>query len=192
MRFLSKTSNISGSQQPHINIIRPSLAPEVTTSKSTCIESAFNPVAVAPSEDNYSSEEELKEIINEQKIKDGASAHHRSLKKKQSSSTPLEKRKQTNKNNKNNAAAATAEKRKWSEVISDDDTNAEAEDLEVDAPNSATSSQRSSSMRLYVQSAGGNTTASSSCSNEDESCVCGRRLTTPVQFCTSPPMDVHR
>ena len=50
--------------------------------------------------------------------------------------------------------------------------------------------------RLYVRSSGGNTTASSSCSNEDPEsaggCVCGRRLTTPVQFCTSPPMDVHR
>ena len=48
--------------------------------------------------------------------------------------------------------------------------------------------------RLYVRSSGANTTASSSCSNEDPEtgCVCGRRLTTPVQFCTSPPMDVHR
>ena len=93
----------------------------------------------------------------------------------------MEKRIQV-KNNKNSNAA---EKRKWSEVISDDDTVEPEDDLE------ANSSQRSS--RLYVQSAGGNTTASSSCSNEDESCVCGiRRLTTPVQFCTSPPMDVHR
>ena len=33
---------------------------------TTCIE-PFN--AVTPSEDNYSSEEELKEIINEQKLK---------------------------------------------------------------------------------------------------------------------------
>ena len=38
----------------------------------------FNEVA-PPSEDNYSSEEELKEIINEQKLKDGATS--RSLKK---------------------------------------------------------------------------------------------------------------
>ena len=119
--------------------------------------------------------------INISKHIDGATGH-RSLKKKQSTSTPLEKRIQV-KNNKNNAA----EKRKWSEVISDDDTV----EPEVDeGPEATSSSQRSS--RLYVQSAGGNTTASSSCSNEDESCVCGRRLTTPVQFCTSPPMDVHR
>ena len=140
---------------------------------------------VAPSEDNYSSEEELKEIINEQKLKDGATS--RSLKKKQqSASTPLEKRIQV-KNNKNSNAA---EKRKWSEVISDDETVEQQPGCEDDLE-TANSSQRSS--RLYVQSAGGNTTASSSCSNEDESCVCGiRRLTTPVQFCTSPPMDVHR
>merc|ERR1712203_218938 len=63
---------------------------------ATCME-PFN--EVAPSEDNYSSEEELKEIINEQKLKDGATS--RSLKKKQqSASTPLEKRIQV-KNNKN-------------------------------------------------------------------------------------------
>lgn len=144
---------------------------------------------VAPSEDNYSSEEELKEIINEQKLKDGATS--RSLKKKQqSASTPLEKRIQV-KNNKNSTGSGNAaEKRKWSEVISDDETVEQQPGCEDDLE-TANSSQRSS--RLYVQSAGGNTTASSSCSNEDESCVCGiRRLTTPVQFCTSPPMDVHR
>lgn len=93
--------------------------------------------------------------------------------------------------------AAAAEKRKWSEVISDDDLGDldEEEGLELEM----TSSSRSSSIRssrLYVRSSGGNTTASSSCSNEDPEsaggCVCGRRLTTPVQFCTSPPMDVHR
>lgn len=60
-----------------------------------------------------------------------------------------------------------------------------------------TSSSGSRSSRLYVRSSGANTTASSSCSNEEESCICngGRQrslLTTPVQFCTSPPMDVHR
>lgn len=154
--------------------------------ESACME-PFN--EVAPSEDNYSSEEELKEIINEQKLKDGATS--RSLKKKQqSASTPLEKRIQV-KNNKNSTSSGNAaEKRKWSEVISDDETVEQQPGCEDDLE-TANSSQRSS--RLYVQSAGGNTTASSSCSNEDESCVCGiRRLTTPVQFCTSPPMDVHR
>ena len=102
----------------------------------------------------------------------------------------MEKNKIQVKNNKNISSTSSgnaAEKRKWSEVISDDDTVEQPAEDDLEA----NSSQRSS--RLYVQSAGGNTTASSSCSNEDESCVCGiRRLTTPVQFCTSPPMDVHR
>ena len=44
--------------------------------ESACMEPF---IEVAPSEDNYSSEEELKEIINEQKLKDGATS--RSLKK---------------------------------------------------------------------------------------------------------------
>ena len=139
------------------------------------------PPYTTPNEDNYSSEEELKEIINE---KQGPGS---SLKKK----TPSKKEKLVKKKSATepgNAKIVNAEKRKWSEVISDDDLADLDEDdagLELEM-----TTQRAS--RLYVRSSGGNTTASSSCSNDDESCVCGRRLTTPVQFCTSPPMDVHR
>merc|ERR1711971_1254775 len=184
----------------------------------------FVPYAT-PSEDNYSSEEELKEIINEQETslkKKSPSKKEKSLsslaknEKKSSSATsgPESTSSATTVHNvsesglNNNKIASTAavaasttsnnaaaEKRKWSEVISDDDLGEldEEEGLELDMTSSSRSSSQRSS-RLYVRSSGGNTTASSSCSNEDPEtgCVCGRRLTTPVQFCTSPPMDAHR
>jgi len=181
----------------------------------------FVPYAT-PSEDNYSSEEELKEIINEQETslkKKSPSKKEKSLsslaknEKKSSSATsgPESASSATTvsesglNNNKIASTAAVAasttsnnaaaEKRKWSEVISDDDLGEldEEEGLELEMTSSSRSSSQRSS-RLYVRSSGGNTTASSSCSNEDPEtgCVCGRRLTTPVQFCTSPPMDAHR
>lgn len=156
--------------------------------------------AMPPSEDNYSSEEELKEIINEQVVTSPAAAGNddegskakAGVAKKKSPSK--KEKKLTAKNNSNSTASSVkkdiaAEKRKWSEVISDDDLG----DLDEEDDGLELEMTSRSYSRVYVRSSGGNsTTASSSCSNEDESCVCGRRLTTPVQFCTSPPMDVHR
>jgi len=187
------------------------------------VDHTFVPYAT-PSEDNYSSEEELKEIINEQET----SLKKKSPSKKEKSLSSLAKNEKKSSsassssgpgsssrapsasegglnNNKIASTAsvavsttssnAAAEKRKWSEVISDDDLGdlEEEEGLELEMTSSSRSSSQRSS-RLYVRSSGANTTASSSCSNEDPEtgCVCGRRLTTPVQFCTSPPMDVHR
>lgn len=154
-----------------------------------------------PSEDNYSSEEELKEIINETSSASstGASGTESTGLTKKKSPSKKERKMTKAKNNDNDKSNSTAnikkdsslaaEKRKWSEVISDDDLadlDEEDDGLELEMTSRSYS-------RVYVRSSGGNsTTASSSCSNEDESCVCGRRLTTPVQFCTSPPMDVHR
>ena len=149
---------------------------------------AFVPLP-EPSEDNYSSEEELKEIINEQNVKE------------KSKKTPSKKEKSKSKTDSKcglkTVASVTAEKRKWSEVISDDDLE---NDLETDDAGLELEMAMQRSSRLYVRSSGGATTAStastSSCSNDDpdSGCLCGRRskLTTPVQFCTSPPMDVHR
>lgn len=184
---------------------------------------------VVPHEDNYSSEEELKEIINEQSAASEKSMKKKSPSKKEkklstataaaeaaaafvktnvfqdpdqieaSSNSPASGAANKAGNGTGSGAppgsmkvaGPNAEKRKWSEVISDDDLgNFDEEDDGLELEMTSSSSARSS--RLYVRSAGGNTTASSSCSNEDDSCVCGRRLTTPVQFCTSPPMDVHR
>ena len=146
-----------------------------------------------PSEDHYSSEEELKEIINEQNVKE-KSKKSPSKKEKSKSSNGLKNGHQAAATTASASAVAsvTAEKRKWSEVISDDDLA----DLEDDDAGLELEMTMQRSSRLYVRSSGGTTTAStSSCSNDDDSgCLCGRRskLTTPVQFCTSPPMDVHR
>ena len=171
----------------------------------------FVPLPVTPSEDNYSSEEELKEIINEQSVKEKSK---KSPSKKDKSKNPkggcspktgsLGSQVPVASNiatasaaSANVAAAATvAEKRKWSEVISDDDLA----DLEDDDAGLELELTMQRSSRLYVRSSGGASTTtasmSSSCSNDDadSGCLCGRRskLTTPVQFCTSPPMDVHR
>ena len=162
----------------------------------------FVPLPVTPSEDNYSSEEELKEIINEQNVKEKSK---KSPSKKDKSKNPsslknglgsLEKVPvASNAASASVASATVAEKRKWSEVISDDDLA----DLEDDDAGLELEMTMQRSSRLYVRSSGGasTTTAStSSCSNDDadSGCLCGRRskLTTPVQFCTSPPMDVHR
>ena len=163
----------------------------------------FVPLPVTPSEDNYSSEEELKEIINEQNVKEKSK---KSPSKKDKSKNPsslknglgsLEKVPvASNAASASVASATVAEKRKWSEVISDDDLA----DLEDDDAGLELEMTMQRSSRLYVRSSGGASTTtasmSSSCSNDDadSGCLCGRRskLTTPVQFCTSPPMDVHR
>ena len=163
----------------------------------------FVPLPVTPSEDNYSSEEELKEIINEQNVKEKSK---KSPSKKDKSKNPsslknglgsLEKVPvASNAASASVASATVAEKRKWSEVISDDDLA----DLEDDDAGLELELTMQRSSRLYVRSSGGASTTtasmSSSCSNDDadSGCLCGRRskLTTPVQFCTSPPMDVHR
>ena len=147
------------------------------------------------SEDNYSSEEELKEIISEQKTTPSTGSH--ALKRKcqskkeksqlrvasgQKAAAPRPASMTSTTSTASTASAATPmtnatpnnpEKRKWSEVISDDDLADLDDQLELE--------MTARSSRLYVRSSGGNTTASSSCSNEDDSCVCGRRLTTPVQ-----------
>ena len=159
----------------------------------------FVPLPVAPSEDNYSSEEELKEIINEQNVKEKSK---KSPSKKEKSKNPSSLRNGSLGLEKVPVASAVAsattvaEKRKWSEVISDDDLA----DLEDDDAGLELEMTMQRSSRLYVRSSGGASTTtasmSSSCSNDDadSGCLCGRRskLTTPVQFCTSPPMDVHR
>ena len=104
--------------------------------------STFVPYST-PTEDNYSSEEELKEIINEQKsptskshpAKKGSGLKRKSQSKKEKSpnlnsvsgSQPPSKQETALPAALNTlapplaAASVAAEKRKWSEVISDDD-----------------------------------------------------------------------